>query len=91
MSILYDNIIDSIQDKVNEISSTYWDTDKCKPIFTVSILYDRNIRDKEDQYIILTCTHLSSSFSGVLFPIDRNIYGYDCLLDEMKGLYNRTM
>jgi hypothetical protein len=85
------NIVELIKDRVNKLTDEHWSKDKCKPQFIVSILYDRNIRDKMEQYIILTCIHLSSSVSSVLFPVEKNIYGYDSILSEMEDLYNQTM
>lgn len=86
------NIIDVIQDRVNELRDRYWKDDKCKPEFIVSILFDYEYKKgKKEQYIILTCRHLNSSFSSLLFPKYENVYGYDSLLEEMQNLYNKTM
>jgi len=86
------SIIDSLRNEVNELTEKHWLTDECKPIFFISLLFDRNIRDnKSDQYILLTCKHLSSVFSRVLFPIEDNFYGYESVLKAMESLYNQTM
>lgn len=90
--LIEDNIVEILQTKVNLLNDKHWNTDDCKPIFLVSLLYDKNLRVKEiRQYIILTCQHLSNAFSSVLFPIDENFYGYDSLLKAMNDLYNQTM
>lgn len=86
------NIVELVQERVNKLNDEHWATDECKPVFIVSILYDYELKkDKKDQFILLTCQHLSSSFSRILFPKTENIYGYESILDEMHGLYNQTM
>lgn len=87
-----ENIQEILQTKVDKLTEHYWKNDSCRPNFIISILCDNNLRDKRmEQYLILTCQHLSSCVSSVIFPIDKNFYGYDSLLDAMKNLYNQTM
>lgn len=90
--IMEDDIVEILQSKVNILKEKHWKADSCQPDFIISLLYDNNIRDKElSQFIILTCIHMSSSVSSVIFPIHKNFYGYDSLLSAMKNLYNQTM
>lgn len=83
----YEDILDIIQIKVNEITDKDWDNDECKPEFKVSLL-NENINN---QKILLTVTHLGNSFTETLFPRDDSHYGYDTLESFMVDLYNRTM
>lgn len=86
------DIVKILQNKVDSLKYKHWEDDFCQPDFTISLLYDNNIRDKElRQYIILTCDHLDSCVSAVVFPIDKNYYGYDSMLSAMNSLYKQTM
>jgi hypothetical protein len=90
--LIEENIQEILQTKIDKLTEQYWKNDSCKPDFIISILHDNNLRDKRmEQYLILTCQHLNSCVSSVIFPIDKNYYGYDSLLNAMKSLYNRTM
>ena len=85
-------IIETIEKETQELAEKHWAEDKCKPKFLVSILHDYDIRcDKNNQYIILNCTHLHQTFSRIIFPRDDGFYGYEGLLDAMTCLYNQTM
>jgi hypothetical protein len=86
------NIVELVREKVNKLTDKHWNHDECKPIFITSILYHKNKdTDKIEQYIILTCQHLSSTFSRILFPQEDSFYGYESILSEMESLYNQTM
>lgn len=86
------NIIETIRSEVDKQFKEHWSKDECQPEFLVSILFDKNIRNnKTEQYIILTCKHLSSVFSRVIFPDDESFYGYESILSVMESLYNQTM
>lgn len=90
--MMENNIREILQNEVNRLVEKYWESDPCKPIFTVSLLYDKNVRNKEmKQYIVLTCQHLNNSFSSIIYPIDENFYGYESLLSAMNDLYAQTM
>ena len=90
--MMENNIREILQNETNRLVEEYWKSDICKPIFIVSLLYDKNIRNKEmKQYIMLTCQHLGNSVSSVIFPIDDNFYGYESLLSAMNDLYAQTM
>lgn len=38
------NIIELVQDRVNKLNDEHWNTDECKPVFIVSILYDMGMK-----------------------------------------------
>lgn len=95
--VMYDDIIQTLQKKVDEIASVRYKSDKCPPEFTVSLMFDYSIEEGKmyarvtGHKILLTITHLGSTFSEVLFPRLDYRYGYEPLADIMKYLYNRTM
>ncbi len=80
------DIVKIIQEAVDKINNDHWNTDECKPIFIVSILYN-----KKSQSILLTCQHMGESFSRIIFPKEDCYEGYDSLFKEMRNLYNQTM
>ena len=86
-NLFYNSIIDFIQLQVDALSKE-WDSDRCKPIFTISI--GRNDKNDSD-IILLTITHMSSSFTEIVFPRSDSFYGYDSIGRMMKQMYNRTM
>lgn len=85
--LYYDDIIDTLQDKINTIANELYKNDNCKPKFYVSIIFE----EEYNQKIILTIEHLGVKFSRVLFPVKENFYGYENLVDVVKSLYNQTM
>lgn len=89
----YDDIILTLQKKVNKISKKKWEKDECPPEFIVSNLfvYGEDGKKVIEHKIILTVVHRGMGQSIVLYPkLDSN-YGYEPLEQEMEHLYNRTM
>lgn len=80
-------MIETIQEKVNQIWEQQYKDEDCPPKYTVSILYETADIHK----IILTIEHHYNCFSKILFPQSGKIYGYESLEWEMKNLYNQTM
>jgi hypothetical protein len=83
----YKDIIDCIQDRIDVLVKDKYGHDECYPDYKVSILW----KNKETQEIILNCTHLGSTFSRVIFPVQENFWGYDWLGEMIESLYNQTM
>ncbi|QPW62134.1 hypothetical protein [Clostridium botulinum] len=81
------DIIDCIQERVNTIVHKCYFDDNCYPVFKVSILWE----NKENQKIILNCTHLGRTFSRILFPNNECFWEYENLGDVIEDLYNQTM
>lgn len=81
------DIIDCIEIQVNKIAKGLYSEDSCKPIFKVSVLW----LNKEQQQLILNCSHLGRTFSRVLFPKEECFWEYDSLQSLMTDLYNQTM
>lgn len=80
-------MINTLQEKINQICAKQYKTDGCPPKYTVSILYE-----SEDVHkIILTINHSWNVLSTILFPQPDMLYGYENLEWEMKQLYNQTM
>jgi hypothetical protein len=75
------NIQEIIQGMVDVIKDK-WSEDETPPIFIVSIFENK---------LILTCSHLGSAFSTLLFPEKDMTYGLGDLEYIMKELFNRTM
>ena len=75
------NIQEIIQGMVDVITKDKW-SDETPPIFIVSIFENK---------LILTCSHLGSAFSTLLFPEKDMTYGLEILSEKMSDLYNRTM
>jgi hypothetical protein len=87
------DLFDCIQNEVNTISERVYNKDECKPIFTVSLLYEKGEHNQmdRDHKIILTVAHLNYAFSKVIFPTTSSVFGYESLEEIMKYMYNRTM
>lgn len=81
------DILDVLQDHANKIVTDYWKDDDCTPVFRVSIINE----DMNNQKILLTITHLGSSFTYTLFPRTNSYYGYESLENMMINMYNQTM
>lgn len=81
------DIIDLLNKYVQELAKIKYATDTtCPPQFWVSILgYGEN------QKIVLSVSHLGSSYSKILFPQPDADYGYETIEQEVEWLYNRTM
>ena len=83
---LYKDIIDIIQSYVDDYSKEFGDAK-----FKVSLLQDFGHKDRRYDAILLTISHLQSSFSEVVFPRQDMNYGYESIESVMSSLYNRTM
>nr|WP_312985419.1 hypothetical protein [Clostridioides sp.] len=82
------DIIETIQMQIDNIVQEKYQNDECKPMFLVSLL--------ENDQILVTCKHLASCLSEVIFPIDKEatdnwVYGLPSLESYIEILYNRTM
>lgn len=86
------DIIETLQEKVNEIVNIKYEKDQCKPIFTVSLIQKYDITGKiRNHEIGLTVQHLGQCFTRTIFPLPHHIYGYPNLEEEIEDLYNNTM
>lgn len=83
---LYKDIIDIIQSYVDDYSKEFGDVK-----FKVSLLQDFGHKDRRYDTILLTVSHLQSSFSEILFPRQDMNYGYESIESVMNSLYNRIM
>ena len=83
---LYKDIIDIIQSYVDGCSDSFEDAE-----FRVSLLQDFGHKDRRCDTILLTISHLHSSFSEVVFPRQDMNYGYKSIENIMDCLYNKTM
>lgn len=86
------DLFDCIQKEVDEIISIKYKNDDCPPKFIVSLLYEQGEKKVDnDHKIILTVIHNGYTFSKIIFPDTKSVYGYQSLDQTMEYLYNRTM
>jgi len=83
---LYKDIIDIVQSYVDDYSKEFGDAE-----FKVPLLQDFGHKDRRYDAILLTVSHLQSSFSEVVSPRQGMNYGYESIESVMDSLYNRTM
>ena len=81
------DIVSIIDEVVQKLAKNIWNEDDCPPEFWVSI----NNEDMDNQSIMITINHMSYKFTEKLFPRKDTHFGYDCLLDQMRNMYNQTM
>ena len=81
------DIISAIEEIIQALARENWRDDECPPEFYVSLNND----DETNQSIMITINHLGYKFTEKLFPRKGTHYGYDTLMNQMIGMYNRTM
>ncbi len=83
---LYKDLLDVVQKYVDDSLKDYGDAK-----FQVSLLENLGHKDKRYDCIMLTITHMQSSFSEIIFPRQDMQYGYESIDSIMNSLYARTM
>ena len=81
------DVINIIQERVQEIAKTHWESDDCRPEFWVSL----NNEDMNNQSIMITINHCGFKFTEKLFPRKDTEYGYESVINQMINMYNQTM
>lgn len=89
------NLIEAIQKQVDKISRDKYKDKENPVIFIVSVLYSRDeekrMNTDGDHKIALTIQHYGLSFTKVIFPDVKSVFGYEDLAETMEYMYNRTM
>ncbi|QWU14322.1 hypothetical protein SAMN04487895_101625 [Paenibacillus sophorae] len=87
------DIFECVQTQVDKIVNEKYKDNEEPPIFTVSLLYEKEETGGKDvdHKIILTIQHCGLAFSKVIFPQTKHRFGYESLEEEMKYMYNKTM
>ena len=86
------SIINTLQEKVDEIAKEKYGDDSCSPNFIVSQYEKKDEKGKVINHeIMLTIIHCEFAVMRTIFPRIVYKYGYEPLENEIMWLYNTTM